>query len=144
MSSAGSPNLHRGFSGCMDFGEVDRRRTRRLAAKLFRIARPVLGIEPRYKNAYVALDASRIGSSQCGPLAHAHPHRAARRALLDKSSAGERYGAVDRIGDRSLGVKTTDLRDTVTPEAVFTSTAPPLDPLCEQLANREPALLGTS
>jgi hypothetical protein len=57
MSSAWSPNLHRGFSACMDFGEVDCGRTRRLAAKLFRIARPVLGIEPRYKNAYIALDA---------------------------------------------------------------------------------------
>ena len=57
MSSAWSPNLHRGSSTLTDFGEVDRGRTRRLAAKLFRGARPVLGIEPRRQNAYIALDA---------------------------------------------------------------------------------------
>lgn len=57
MSSARSPNLDRHFSASMGFGEVDCGRIRRLAAKLFRVARPVLGIEPRYKNAYIALDA---------------------------------------------------------------------------------------
>jgi hypothetical protein len=42
MSSYRSPSLDRGFSSCEYFKEIDR--TRRLAAKLFRVARPVLGI----------------------------------------------------------------------------------------------------
>lgn len=47
------PNLDRGFSISMGFKGVHCGRTRRLAAKLFRVARPVLGIQ----NAYIALDA---------------------------------------------------------------------------------------
>jgi hypothetical protein len=57
MPSYWSPNLDRRSSAYMDFREVDRGRTRRLAAKLFRVARPVLGIEPLRENAYIALDA---------------------------------------------------------------------------------------
>jgi hypothetical protein len=57
MSSYWSPSLDRGFSSCTDFSEVDNDRIRRLAAKLFRVVRPVLGIEPRRDNAYIALDA---------------------------------------------------------------------------------------
>ena len=57
MSNYCSPNLDRGFSSCMCLKEVDRGRTRRLAAKLFRVVRPVLGIPPHRENAYIALDA---------------------------------------------------------------------------------------
>jgi hypothetical protein len=57
MSSYWSPSLDRGFSSRTDFRQVNHDRTRRLAAKLFRVARPVLGIQPRRENAYIALDA---------------------------------------------------------------------------------------
>jgi hypothetical protein len=50
-------DLDRGFSSRADPEEVDRARTRRLAAKLFRVVRPFLAIQPRYLNAHIALDA---------------------------------------------------------------------------------------
>jgi hypothetical protein len=53
----GFPDLDRGFSSRADPEEVDRARTRRLAAKLFRVVRPFLAIQPRRLNAYIALDA---------------------------------------------------------------------------------------
>jgi hypothetical protein len=53
----GFPDLDRGFSSRADPEEVDRARTRRLAAKLFRVVRPFLAIQPRPLNAYIALDA---------------------------------------------------------------------------------------
>jgi hypothetical protein len=51
----GFPDLDRGFSSRADPEEVDR--TRRLAAKLFRVVRPFLAIHPRRLSAYIALDA---------------------------------------------------------------------------------------
>jgi hypothetical protein len=50
-------DLDRGFSSRADPEEVDRARTRRLAAKLFRVVRPFLAIQPRDLNAHIALDA---------------------------------------------------------------------------------------
>jgi hypothetical protein len=53
----GFPDLDRGFSSRADPEEVDCARTRRLAAKLFRVVRPFLAIHARRLNAYIALDA---------------------------------------------------------------------------------------
>jgi hypothetical protein len=52
------PDLDRGFSRHADAEEIDRARIRRLVAKLFRIVRPTLAIQPpRRENVYIALDA---------------------------------------------------------------------------------------
>ena len=51
-------DFDRGFSRHADPEEIDRARTKRLVAKLFRIVRPTLAFQPpRHENVYIALDA---------------------------------------------------------------------------------------
>ena len=50
-------DLDRGFLSCAYPEEADRARIRRLAAKLFRVVRPFLAIQPRRLNGYNVLDA---------------------------------------------------------------------------------------
>ena len=50
-------DLDRSFSRHADPEEVDCARTRRLAAKLFRVVRPTLAAQPRRENLYIAIDA---------------------------------------------------------------------------------------